>query len=98
MSKWKSIKWLGINRNDGRYRIYKRESRYKHVKGRLISSFTRSKLIKIAWKIGASNLIGMNHDYCKFKDYINGWNRSTKSILCQHIWHHLHLNKRVITI
>lgn len=105
----KSIKWRGIDKRDGRYRLYKRTS--KHVNrrpnksGKLIDSFSKSKLIKIAWKIGVANPDGFDQNDAKYLrcglqsgyiHYKNGWMEINKKIIGNYVWNRLYDTDKII--
>jgi hypothetical protein len=98
--------WRGIDRRDGKYRLYKRipsycpgKMRNKSLRGRLMNSFTKFKLIKIAWKIGVANPDSFDSNDAKlfnltdeegFKHFAEGWNNSNKDDIMNYIWNHLY--------
>lgn len=106
-------KWNGIDYGDGKYRLYRyvsprfRGKRRNHYVGRLITSFTKDKLLHIAWKIGVSNpdgfsqndcvFLGLNHDE-GFEHFKSGWDKTNKIVISNYIWNRLYDNGQVFTL
>lgn len=109
-TKDKSIKWRGIDRGDGKYRLYKTVPhhvpdmiRRRNHRGRLMYSFDKVKLMKIAWKIGVSNPDGFNkkselNSNRGIQHFIDGWTRTNKPALMSYIWNHLANNNKILTL
>lgn len=95
--------WYGIDRGDDRYRLRQnvpyRLSRKSDHRGRLIDSFSKYKLLRIAWKIGVSNPEGFSKDdaeflglddYSGFEHFLSGWEGMRKTQLTNYVWNRLH--------
>lgn len=79
---------------DGKIRI-----RFKRPSQRLITSFSKAKLLKIAWKSDVTNPDGFDRNDAKFlgvtddtgfEFYKTGWSLTTKLIIGRYIWNRLH--------
>jgi hypothetical protein len=110
-TKDKFIKWRGIDHRDGKHRLYKiipgcirDKIRYRNQNGRVMHSFSKIKLIKIAWKIGVNNPEGFNKKTSTLSanqgliHFIDGWINTSKPSLAGHIWNHLADNNSIITL
>lgn len=101
--------WIGLDRCDGKQRLFRyvpgltlRRDRFP--KGRCMISFSRHKLLRIAWKIGVNNPDGFARDDCNFfgltdgegfTHFTLGWKETNKIILGNYIWNHLYDNDAV---
>ena len=99
-------RWRGLDKYDGKKRIYRsipsyfpRKTRRQYRRGCLMTSFTRYKLLRIAWKLVVSNPEGFDKSDCEFvglnddegfKHFVSGWNRTTKDDIISYIWNHLY--------
>jgi hypothetical protein len=103
--------WIALDRCDGKQRLYRClpsfmsiQSHPLYRRGRLVTSFTRYKLLRIAWKIGVSNPDGFGRDDCDFfglnnqegfQQFILGWKGINKITLGDYIWNYLYDNDAV---
>lgn len=108
------LKWKGVDRHDGKYRLYQTVPGYfpgkirrQHRRGKLMTSFDRIKLIKIAWKTGVANPESFDRSDCDilgltdkqgFHCFVNGWTGTNKPTLIQYIWNHLYDSDNIITV
>lgn len=99
------IIWRGLDKNDGKYRIYQSipdylpgKIRRKYRRSKLMSSFTNLQLKRVAWKVGVTNQEGFDISDSKFwgassaegfKIFIKGWSNTSKSTLMDYIWNKL---------
>lgn len=107
--------WRGIDRGDDRKRIYRKLHRYcpgkirrNHRRGRLISSFPKHKLLRIAWKIGVSNPDGFGREDFQywgiddeeegFEFFLSGWTDETKDCIENYIWGRLYDTDEIIAV
>ena len=99
--------WRGIyNKDDGYSRLIQEVpecfpdlDRRRCMRGRLITGFTRVKLINIAWKIGAKSPIGLSPDFYRanwpgrpkvaYARFVSSWRGINKEKLCSQIWKRL---------
>ena len=103
----------GLDIGDGKYRLIFSKPQflsYKirklHDRGRVITSFSKYELIKLAWKIGVINPYGIRHhemigdEYCDEQDYFRcfavGWKHCTKYDMSIYIWSHLQNTDNII--
>ena len=97
---YRGLPWRGLDKNDGQYRIYRVRSSnlIRDNKGILLNTLIKSKLVRLAWKLGVSNLDGFNiHDAWSFnmtynegyQCYIKEWSDIKKTDIISHIWNHL---------
>lgn len=105
------MEWYGLLAHDRRPRLYQsvpncfpRRVRSQCTKGRLPDSFTRVKLISIAWKVGVTNPDGFDQTDCNsfnitlaegYKIYVDGWSAIKKERLINYIWNRLEETDRV---
>lgn len=103
--------WDFFEKGDGRLRLQRKTCttrrfkdgkvhvRFKKPSQRLISSFSRMKLMKIAWKCEVTNPDGFDRGDAKFLDvsdevgfefYKTGWTTTTKTIMGRYIWNRLY--------
>jgi len=98
--------WRGLDKYDGKRRLYRSIPSYfpgkirrRYRRGRLITSFTHYKLLRIAWKLDVSNPEGFDKsdgefmeldDNDGFEHFVNGWNDNTKDDIAIYIWNRLH--------
>ena len=113
--KWKQtppLKWMGLDRGDGRYRLYqkmpkhhKRRRSQRHKRGWLMSSFSKEDLLIIAWEIGVFNPDGFGKSDCRFwgvtskqgfKLFLIGWEPSDKNTIIQYMWNTLEENDEIL--
>jgi len=100
-----AMEWYGLLAQDRRPRLYQtvpdcfpRHVRNQNIRGRLLESFTRVKLISIAWKIGVTSPDGFDQSDCGFlnctlaqgyKLYVHGWIGTRKAVIIRYVWNHL---------
>lgn len=113
--KWKEtppMAWRGLDRGDGRYRLYQKIPHYfpgkirrQYRRGRLMSTFSRVKLLRIAWKVGVVNPDGFDISDCPFWNvtpekgfefFVNGWEGTTKETLIQYLWNKLEETDQIL--
>ncbi|MEO6067395.1 MAG: hypothetical protein ABIQ41_05385 [Gemmatimonadales bacterium] len=98
------MEWRGLLDHDRRPRIYQkvpscfgRRAASQAKRGRVLDSFTRVKLIRIAWKVGVENPQGYTKDNCKrfirsgnyYEKYVDGWKGLQKYRVTQYLWNHM---------
>lgn len=108
------VHWHGIDRQDGKCRLYRRfpsyfprEIRRSYRRGRLVKSFTKYRLYRIAWSLGVSNpegfckadgeIFDMSNDE-SFQLFIRGWGRTGKEKLGNYIWNRLYDLNRITIV
>lgn len=94
-------RWRGLDKGDNHLRLYKSKhflDRGNHC-GRIISSYTKDELIKVAWKIGVTNPEGFDTEECDFWEiphdevfeiFASGWSRVDKKTVANYIWNRLY--------
>jgi hypothetical protein len=103
--------WDFHDKGDGRLRLRRKthtvrrfkdgkiQIRFKKPSQRLISSFSKAKLLKIAWKCDVTNPDGFDRGDAKFLGvsdkmgfdfYKTGWCSTKKMIIGRYIWNRLH--------
>jgi hypothetical protein len=104
-------KWNFLERGDGRLRLQRTARiirrfkdgtvhvRFKRSSHRLMASFSRRKLLKIAWKTDVTNPEGFDRgdtrflgvdDDIGFEFYKTGWVSTTKIVIGRYIWNRLY--------
>lgn len=105
MSHYKYRPWKGLDKGDGKYRIYRvlpsclpATFHAQYSRGVLIQKFTKLKLMRIAWILCVSNPDGFSNldarmfsmnDLSGFCHFMSGWTTTKKDILIEYIWNHL---------
>lgn len=108
------MEWHGVIRRAGRLCLYQYVPHCFPViewnrgsRGRVITSFTRVKLISIAWKLGVANPDGFDRFDCDFYDisleegykhYVPSWRRVSKEHIINYIWNRLHDMDRILDL
>lgn len=103
--------WNFLDKGDGRLRLQRKAGtkryfkdgkvhvRFKKQSRKLIASFSREKLIKIAWKSDVTNPEGFDRDDAKFLGvtddigfdfYKTGWISTKKIVIGRYIWNRLY--------
>ena len=101
------LRWMGLDRGDGCYRLYQegRIETKRHQRGRLMTSFSKEKLLRIAWDIGVFNPDSFGKSECRFwgvtcregfNMFVTGWERSSKNTIIQYIWNTLEDNDEIL--
>ena len=111
-------RWKGIDHGDNRYRLItsyisdarlskKSKGSKKSSKGRLMNSFNRKRLLRIAWEMGVSNPDGFSRIDCEFFDvdlnqgfafFASAWHNMFKQSICNYIWNHLDETDEIIAL
>lgn len=100
---FKGPKWYGIDRGDGRYRLYRKLNAKRHSvpttksfpgkitkrRGKLITSFSRSELIDIAWSVNKSD-----NTYAKF---VSAHENANKRELMSAVWSELNSQSKILS-
>ena len=96
-----NIRWRGFDYKDGQRRLIEQEVgdgiRDKRMKsrGRVITTFQRDTLIKVAWEIGVSNPNGDNINLFDinlekgFEIFLDGWRWINRNLIANDIWNRL---------
>ena len=112
--RFQNKKWRGLDRGDDRQRLYQSlpgyypgKIRRMYRRGRLVTSFPKDKLLRIAWKIGVSNPEGFGKEDCQFigingngqglEFFLTGWGDATKDIIGNYIWNRLYDTNEIMT-
>lgn len=98
-----SYSWKGLSFKDRKRRITKIYTNwllapkyYSFKRGKLLGSFNKSQLIKIAWEIGIDK--DKNPNFTNFERYSRLWRFYSKETIANKIWNYLRLTNNIIYI
>ena len=94
----KKTSWKGLDKQDGKLRLYRHTSKKFKENGCEITRFTRNRLLRIAWKLDVVNPDGFARydsiffeldDNDGFNFFMKGWGGATKQEISKYIWSRL---------